>query len=424
MNKVENEFLGMNFIWFFGVVEDVGDPLKLGRVRVRCMGWHTDVLEDLSTSDLPWAQCLQPITSAAVSGVGTSPTGLKHGSWVMGFFLDGADAQQPMVMGSFAGIPQSTPDTTKGFNDLNGVFPIESYVGEPDTPRLARGSESNIDPHVLEKIFTRVTNIPTAVAPSVGNMTDKSSATYTSGRISWSEPNPRYGGQTTGSYPISVGTTYPYNTVTQTQFGHVQEVDDTPGAQRLHWYHSSGTFTEIQPDGAKVSKIVGDGYEIYAQDDNVYVKGSVNMTVVGDVKLMTKRNFYHEVGGDYFLSVTGDMVTKVGRSEIKEVGRNKSTNVGADRTENVGSAGISKIGKDNSVFVGGKNELTVTKDNSRIVLSNEAIAISGNIMYKSGGRFNMGAGSTGSFVTTSNLLFESGTTLTIVGPTRVDINPS
>jgi FolB domain-containing protein len=36
-------FMGKNgFVWFYGVVEDRHDPLYLGRVRVRCIGWHTD----------------------------------------------------------------------------------------------------------------------------------------------------------------------------------------------------------------------------------------------------------------------------------------------------------------------------------------------------------------------------------------------
>ena len=40
--KYDNNFLGFNgFIWFNGVVEDRNDPQKLGRVRVRCVGIHT-----------------------------------------------------------------------------------------------------------------------------------------------------------------------------------------------------------------------------------------------------------------------------------------------------------------------------------------------------------------------------------------------
>ena len=35
-------FMGLGgFLWFFGVVEDRQDPLKVGRLRVRIVGVHT-----------------------------------------------------------------------------------------------------------------------------------------------------------------------------------------------------------------------------------------------------------------------------------------------------------------------------------------------------------------------------------------------
>ena len=58
------------FVWFVGVVEDREDPKKVGRVRVRCLGYHTKDKVKLPTDDLPWAHVMNPITSATVSGVG------------------------------------------------------------------------------------------------------------------------------------------------------------------------------------------------------------------------------------------------------------------------------------------------------------------------------------------------------------------
>ena len=42
------------FTWFVGVVEDRNDPDQLGRVRVRCVGLHTEDRTQLPTDDLPW----------------------------------------------------------------------------------------------------------------------------------------------------------------------------------------------------------------------------------------------------------------------------------------------------------------------------------------------------------------------------------
>ena len=85
-----NQFMGFDgFIWFQGVVEDRMDPLQLGRVRVRILGLHTEQKDNIPTADLPWAYPMQPITSAAMSGVGTTPLGPVPGTWVVGFFRDG-----------------------------------------------------------------------------------------------------------------------------------------------------------------------------------------------------------------------------------------------------------------------------------------------------------------------------------------------
>ena len=120
--------------WFTGVVEDVGDPLQQGRVRVRCLGYHTSDTTELPKEDLPWATQIMPVTSPCVSGIGQSATGLFPGSWVFGFFRDATELQDPVVLGS---IPSATgydngPNVVgEGFTDPNGVFPAG---GGSDTP--------------------------------------------------------------------------------------------------------------------------------------------------------------------------------------------------------------------------------------------------------------------------------------------------
>ena len=71
-------FMGMDgFIWFTGVVEDRNDPSKLGRVRVRCVGHHTDDKSKIPTADLPWAHVMHPVTDPSMNGMG----GTHHHSW-------------------------------------------------------------------------------------------------------------------------------------------------------------------------------------------------------------------------------------------------------------------------------------------------------------------------------------------------------
>lgn len=93
-----------DFNWWIGCVENRKDPQKMGRCQVRIIGFHTDDKTLLPTDDLPWALPIQPITSAAISGIGSAPIGPVEGTWVVGWFLDGSDMQQPAFFGTIGGM--------------------------------------------------------------------------------------------------------------------------------------------------------------------------------------------------------------------------------------------------------------------------------------------------------------------------------
>lgn len=92
------------FHWWIGVVVSLADNLKLGRMQVRIIGWHEADKTKLSNSELPWALALAPVTQS------NNPPNVRHGDWVVGFFLDGKLGQQPIVMGVLPAIaqPQAT----------------------------------------------------------------------------------------------------------------------------------------------------------------------------------------------------------------------------------------------------------------------------------------------------------------------------
>lgn len=113
------------FVWWVGVVENRHDPARLGRCQVRIFGFHTEDTSQLPTDDLPWAMVMTPATSAGISGIGSTPTGLVEGSWVIGFFLDGNNAQEPLIMGSLPGFNDGF-STGGAFQDPNGVYPRDT----------------------------------------------------------------------------------------------------------------------------------------------------------------------------------------------------------------------------------------------------------------------------------------------------------
>lgn len=109
-----------------GVVEDIKDPMKLSRVKVRVFGLHTEDKSKISTESLPWALVAFPTTSASMSGVGASPSGLLKGSWVYVFFTD-SDEQYPVV---FAALPAKPKDDKKPKEDFGDEDKSENQAAE------------------------------------------------------------------------------------------------------------------------------------------------------------------------------------------------------------------------------------------------------------------------------------------------------
>src|SRR5210317_1895347 len=312
---MNTNFMGQDgFVWFVGVVEDRQDPLKLGRVRVRALGYHTDDKEELPTADLPWAHPLQPITSSGISGIGQTPLGLVEGSWVIGFFRDGHYAQEPVILGALPGRPSAIADIKKGFNDPNGVYP--RYINEPDTNRLAVNNVNN--PHLgLElRKASRITGLPTA---------DFDATTAADGSIisssdtdTWAQPE------------IAYNAVYPYNHVTETESGHILEFDDTSAAERIYLAHKTGTSTEYNPNGDLVNIIKGDQYTLTSGSNKVNIDGLSDITIGGRHKIyinadgQSNNNYDIQVGPNANVNIqvdTGDinLVTKQGKSMLIQV---------------------------------------------------------------------------------------------------------
>jgi len=110
---------------YFGIVEDTQDPKRLGRVRVRVFGVHNKNKVDVPTDSLPWASVLLPTTSAANSGIGTTPY-ILNGSLVALQFLDGADLQTPLVMGTVPSEIQEVLMNIEGTMSKEGLMMLVS----------------------------------------------------------------------------------------------------------------------------------------------------------------------------------------------------------------------------------------------------------------------------------------------------------
>ena len=90
----------------FGIVKNINDPDKLGRVKVQVYDLH----DNIKTEDLPWSQVIMPATTPVINGTGQS-VNLAVGSLVCGMFKD-MQQQEFIVMGSL-------PTKTEGVEDNN-----------------------------------------------------------------------------------------------------------------------------------------------------------------------------------------------------------------------------------------------------------------------------------------------------------------
>ena len=378
-----NYFMGLDgFVWFTGVVEARNDPSKLGRVKVRCLGFHTEDKNDIPTADLPWAHVMHPVTDPSMQGMGNSPTFLVEGSWVIGFFRDAREKQQPIIIGSLPGIPSSIADSSKGFNAPNSAYPNSARgsghsINESDTNRLAR---SGTDAETHKSLIARrlkLDGVAIANKPNFGPDGVSTKLVSEDPRTTWNEPDPQ------GFFKSQVQ--YPYNHVFESESGHVFEIDDTPTNPRLHREHRSGTFEEIHKDGTRVTKIVGDDYEIVAKGKNVVIVGTVNLTT-GPCNHLIKGDYVQEVEGDYTLKVGKSMYTKigalgVGNYELDILGGH-SYRVADDYKGVVGIGDSSKSNYDIQIMgsesrqVGGSSRTSVVGNSSYI--SNESMTIIGN----------------------------------------------
>lgn len=378
--KPEPNFMGRDsFFWWIGVVEDRLDPKKLGRLRVRVLGSHTEDKQLIPTCELHWAYPYQPITwNQAMNGLGHSPTGPAEGTWVWGFFKDNESAQDPIVIGTIAGIPEEAPQPSIGFYDPSkphhmfdsaprkirrrfypntgvgaqnkdestaSLYPRETHpwgavLGEPDVNRLARAEQ--VDDTIIGVRRKQRDNgrpkefggIPIAfVHPRPSRK--------------WVEPLPGYGSE------------YPYNHVYESESGHVFEVDDTPGKERIHIWHRSGSYIEIgngnDPQGLHgdvTMRWVGKKFEIVMENTyshhqnamnvtidgeaNVYCRSDANLQVDGNLKVHVQGNYEEKVHGNYTTDIDGNRTVKIGGNDYLGVGGKIEVAAGGTITESAG----------------------------------------------------------------------------------------
>jgi len=309
-----------------GIVVDVNDPLLKGRVRVRVQGVHDSNefnIDLIPTEELGWSDVISPGNSAGFKGKGHSSF-LLVGSAVMGYFDDGTK-QIFTVLGS---VPTTSPE--EDADNVNALCSIPEH-----TTKVKCEEAGGI---------WGVRDINVRARGEADPNADQEKGVL--------EPASSYGPE------------YPYNNVFESESGHVKEYDDTPGKERIHERHKSGSLVEIQPDGTKVEKIVRDRYTLVLHDDTLEVQGTVNIVVSENCNLA--------VAGDVTANIKGNTDIQIEEGNLTTL--IKKGNCDLELTE----------GYLKTVLTKGNCDLELTEGNlTTLITGTSDITSTGNMSLKS-----------------------------------------
>ena len=166
----KRHFVGRDgFIWWIGQIvseekwagnipayrsKTTNDHKGFGeRYKVRIMGYHTANKKELTDDQLPWASVMYPVTAGG-GGAGTwSNSGIRQGNFVFGFFLDGEDSQQPVIMGVL-GTNQYTALASKDNPDI-AFFPFSGYTNTDTVARFSLTLDNTTSPPATQTDSTQ-----------------------------------------------------------------------------------------------------------------------------------------------------------------------------------------------------------------------------------------------------------------------------
>ena len=219
---------------------------------------------------------------------------------------------------------------------------------------------------------------------------------------------------TTRNPPQVNQSVYPYNNVTKSRSGHVFEVDDTLGHERIHQKHKSGTYYEIAPDGTYVTTVVSDRYTTVCGTDTIAITGDANIAVNGTVNLTINGNYNVEVNGNMSQTVKGEYKLKVGAAHKTEVGGDIAENIVGKKDSIVGNGLINTVrsGGVTNAFIGGLTQTVVGDTTSICTGSVSMLGLTGMSLTSPAGPATLGG---------LVAAVDSATTLTLTGLAAINM---
>ena len=169
---LQSHFIGRDgFRWWIGQVapEEVQKQLNKdgwgNRLKVRILGYHPEDVNELPNKDLPWAQILLSTSDGTGASQYAKSHAVRPGDVVFGFFLDGDNAQIPVISGCFGNTSQYTKEEYKS--------PFVPFTGF--TTRI-QNDGSRIVPDQTNEQTTESQKSPYYLPPQTANSIDRGRA--------------------------------------------------------------------------------------------------------------------------------------------------------------------------------------------------------------------------------------------------------
>ena len=227
----------------------------------------------MPTDHLPWAEPVTSLLEGGVSGFGLWSVPLQ-GSQVLVYFEEG-NIMYPMYMASLPGKPNwsSKGMSTFGFYDPNEEYPIDSKIF-PHKPNQKNEKD-------IHKLATNESISDTIVQSKKDK---KDIGIIQANNNYWDEPDPYYNAK------------YPDNIVLATHSGITIEIDNTEGSERIHIYHPSNSYVEIDKEGNMIVRNAKDKFEIVDGNKKEHYRKDFDNTVEKNRTVYVKQNTKEKIG--------------------------------------------------------------------------------------------------------------------------------
>jgi hypothetical protein len=225
-----------------------------------------------------------------------------------------------------------------GFQDPTGEFPREDYWGESSINRAARGA-GGVGQKEKPNDLTM-----SAVFPNI----DMGLGTATQGEDGTIE------------FETNTGRSkYPYNKVTETYSGHVIEIDDTEGNERVLIRHRTGSGIEMRKDGSIWISATKDKYETVGADCKIVVEGNTEIAYEGNLDMWVGGNFNLDVGGNQNIKIKGNKNERVAKDhKHRTSGNSEYTTKGNAKISTMGIHTDACLGDLRKTITKGKHEIS------------------------------------------------------------------